>query len=141
MPKKLLNSSDNELKKAINLMVEKLPISFIILFGSRARGDYLPYSDYDLLIIGSFKEQFMERLKKIMELLIGIKIHIEPHPYTLKEAINMLKRGHPTIYHALDEGIIIFERNAKERKKLFELFNNLKRKGMKRTDITIIVPR
>jgi len=73
MPKRLLNSLDNELKKAVNLMVERLPILLIILFGSRARGDYLPHSDYDLLIIGNFKDQFMDRLKKIMELMLGIK--------------------------------------------------------------------
>jgi len=141
MPKRLLNSLDNELKKAVNLMVERLPILLIILFGSRARGDYLPHSDYDLLIIGNFKDQFMDRLKKIMELMLGIKIHIEPHPYTLEEAMKMLKKGHPTIYHALDEGIIIFESDTKEARKLFKLFEDLKRRGMRRTDTTIIVPK
>jgi len=55
--------------------------------------------------------------------------------------MKMLKKGHPTIYHALDEGIIIFESDTKEARKLFKLFEDLKRRGMRRTDTTIIVPK
>ncbi len=32
-------------------MIQELPESTIVLFGSRARGDYLPNSDYDVAVI------------------------------------------------------------------------------------------
>lgn len=68
-----------------------------------------------------------------------VKIPIEPHPYTLEEAISMLKNGNPTIYDALDEGIILYE--TEEFMVLKNLFEKLKKKGMRRTNTTIIIPR
>ncbi|MEK6954645.1 MAG: nucleotidyltransferase domain-containing protein [Candidatus Micrarchaeota archaeon] len=55
--------------KGLNDVLKKLKAKFkpekMILFGSRARGDYLKESDYDLLLISSFflKYNFRERLQ------------------------------------------------------------------------------
>ncbi len=45
------------LNKMVRRITEKYPTNAIILFGSRARGNYKPRSDYDLLIIADFKEK------------------------------------------------------------------------------------
>lgn len=38
-----------------------------------------------------------------METLRDIKIPIEPHPYTLEEAEEMLRRENPLVFNALEE--------------------------------------
>lgn len=42
---------DKTLKDIKTIIQEYLPSAKVLLFGSRARGDYRPKSDYDLLII------------------------------------------------------------------------------------------
>lgn len=84
----------------------------VILFGSRARGDHLPRSDVDLLIIGDFREPYLERLKNLLELAEGISEPVEPHPYNLEEALKLLEAGNPTIVDALEEGLTIYEEKS-----------------------------
>jgi hypothetical protein len=73
----------------------------VVLSGSRARGDYKPWSGYDLLIIGAFEEPYLERLAKILGALKDTSLPVEPHPYTLGEALDMLSKGNP---HIVSEG-------------------------------------
>ena len=44
------------------------------LFGSVARNDFNEGSDNDITIIGDFKERFLDRIGKILEILKG-KVH------------------------------------------------------------------
>jgi len=127
-----------ELKAVVDVLRKKFDPCAIILFGSRARGDHVPWSDYDVLIIADFKLSYLDRIGKILESLGRLKPFIEPHPYTLNEALNMLKKGNATIFDALDEGIILHEDGRCT--KLRELFVELKEKGMRRTRTTIIIP-
>ena len=110
----------------------------VILFGSRARGDWGLWSDYDLLIIGEFSKGFTERIREVLELVSDIPLPIEPLPYTLDEAINLLRRGSPTIYDALEEGRVLYaDKSFEALKKLFE---ELKRKGVRKGYTSILVP-
>ena len=144
--KKILNFVEEILcekqRKRVKTVVEKLKENLnliaVILFGSRARGDYTKWSDYDILIITDFEERYPERINEVLKILQDIKIPIEPHPYTLEEGIEMLKKGNPTIYDALDEGKVLYKTN--QFNKLLKLFKELKQKGMKRTRTSIIVP-
>ena len=98
------------LQEVVDKLLQALRgVSAVILFGSRARGDHKPWSDYDLLIIANFDEPYLERIKHLIDLLKDVKIPIEPHPYTLEEALSMLKRGNPTLIDALEEGIILYK--------------------------------
>lgn len=45
-----------EIWKIVELLKKKYNLVAVILFGSRARGDFKPWSDYDLLIIADFTE-------------------------------------------------------------------------------------
>lgn len=107
-----------------------------ILFDSRARGDHGPWSDYDILLIGDFNEDCMERLKKLIDLADNIKIPIELHPYRLEEAIRMLEKGNPTIVDAIEEGIVIKAGIGYE--ELLSVYREMKNSGkLKRTKTTI----
>lgn len=46
-----VKDGDNLLREYVNRLVKEIPESTIVLFGSRARGDYLPNSDYDVAVI------------------------------------------------------------------------------------------
>ena len=128
------------LNEVVNRLVTKLParVKAIILCGSRARGDWTPWSDYDLLIIADFREKYLDRIKNILEIIGDLYIDVEPHPYTLNEAIEMLRKGNPLIVDALEEGKILYSTN--DFKKLINVYKELKEKGMMRTNTTIIVP-
>jgi len=67
-----------------------LPVKKILLYGSFARGDIHEGSDIDLIIIGDFKERFLERIGRIYELT---DLPIEPLVYTESEIQKMLQNG------------------------------------------------
>lgn len=127
---------EEELEEYVRRVSNKLRLHAVILFGSRARGDHGPWSDYDLLLIGDFREPYLKRLKTLFDLTEGIRISIEPHPYTLDEALRMLERGSPIIVDAIEEGKILHADESS--KKLFEKYQAMKRAGkLKRTETSI----
>lgn len=131
--------SEESLKRVIDKLVKILKARVIILFGSRARGDWGPWSDYDLLIIADFREKYLDRIARVLEVLNDVPLPIEPHPYTLEEALNMLRRGCPTIVDALEEGKVLY---AEERclRKLIEVLSELKKRGLRRSETSIVLP-
>ena len=84
---------DEAIDLALRKLSKVLKLKGLVLFGSRARGDWKPWSDYDLLIIADFKEDYMKRIPKILDLLSDIPAHLEPHPYTPEEAKELLSKG------------------------------------------------
>jgi len=127
---------NDELREYVERVSRRVRLHAAILFGSRARGDYGPWSDYDLLLIGDFKEPYLDRLKTLLDLTEGIRIPIEPHPYTLDEALKMLERGNPSIVDAVEEGRPILVGEGWE--KILERYRSMKRRGkLKRTRTSI----
>jgi len=73
----------------------------------------------------------------LLELTEGIKIPIEPHPYTLNEALKMLERDNPIIVDAIEEEGPI--KLTREFDKLSEKYKSMRKAGkLKRTKTTII---
>jgi len=132
------DSSENELRKAVDILVSKYEPVAIILFGSRARGDYKPWSDYDLLIIARFDKNYLDRIGEILTALSEIKIPVEPHPYTLEEALEMLNKGNPMIIDALSEGVVLYR--TRDLEKLVNRLNEMIRRGLRKTYTSIIIP-
>jgi len=124
------------LKEVVERLVSELRPIAVILFGSRARGDWKPWSDYDLLIVAEFKERYMDRFLKIYD-IVGNR-PIEPHPYTLEEALKMLERGNPMLVDAMEEGIVLYE--GEGFRKLKDLYERLKEKGLSKSDTSVILP-
>ncbi len=127
----------DKLKEAVKKLREHYTLHAVILFGSRARGDFKPWSDYDLLIIAEFNEKYLDRIGKLLEIL-DLGINIEPHPYTLDETLEMLKRGSPTILDALSEGITLFESKQFERVK--KAYEEMLKKGLKKSNVSYVLP-
>ena len=46
-----VSKGDELLREFVSRVSSEYPGSTIVLFGSRARGDYMPYSDYDAAVV------------------------------------------------------------------------------------------
>lgn len=125
-----------KLRRYVERVRGRFRLHLAILFGSRARGDHGPCSDYDLLLIGEFEKPYLERLKVLIELDEGLGIPIEPHPYTLAEALRMLEVGNPVIVDALEEGVVLY--SDEEARKLFRKYQAMRRAGKLRRTRTSI---
>jgi len=132
------SSIPEELQEVVERLKRVLRVRAVILFGSRARGDWGPWSDYDLLIVADFDEPYLERIKRVLDILADVRLPIEPHPYTLEEAMNMLQRGNPLIVDALEEGIVLYR--GPEFEKIERLYHELKRRGLRRTRTSVVIP-
>jgi predicted nucleotidyltransferase len=126
----------SELEHVVRCLLSRFEVYGVVLFGSRARGDYKPWSDYDILIVGPFEKPYLERLG---EVLSCTHLPVEPHPYTLEEALEMLSRGCPTIVDALSEGVVLYK--TKEFETLEEAYRELVRRGLRRSNTTIVLPK
>ncbi len=93
----------------------------------------------DLLIIGEFKEKYLDRIGRMLELIEDIPLPVEPHPYTLEEALDMPRKGNSLIVDALEEGKILYT-DKDYLDKLLQLYQELKRRGLSRSETSIILP-
>lgn len=132
------SSEFEELKRVIGKITSNLRVYAVILAGSRARGDYKPWSDYDLVVIADFKEKYLDRIKSILEIVGDTWLSIEPHPYTLEETKEMLRKGNPLIVDAVAEGVVLYK--TEELEELVKLYKELVSKGLWRTETSYIVP-
>src|SRR5659263_745286 len=87
-------SRSEELPCKIYIFVEKLTslinIKKVYLFGSVARNDLNEGSDIDLAIRGDFKERFLDRADRILEMT---ELPIEHMCYTENENEAMKRKG------------------------------------------------
>jgi len=93
-----------KLKKKIKELSGKIPLSFIVLFGSYAQGNYTVASDIDLLVVyrGKEREDAFATVKKILDIP-----SLEPHIYSGDE----YKRLKPVISRMIANGIVLFPIN------------------------------
>jgi hypothetical protein len=102
-------------------------IEFIVLYGSRARGDWMPHSDFDMLVGPRIDDDqnFTQRFEAFHRYGSG---WVEPFVHSRSEIEQMVRRSHPTILEACDHGVVPFDRGrwAEIRKR----FNEWKDKGL-----------
>ncbi|MBN2025391.1 MAG: nucleotidyltransferase domain-containing protein [Actinobacteria bacterium] len=80
-----------------------------ILFGSFARGDSVPASDIDLLLILAWSDtDFQDRI--VAFLPSRFPVGIDVFPYTREEIEKMVGEGNGFISAALREGVKIYAR-------------------------------
>ena len=86
-------------------MVARHPeVERVLLFGSLARGEAVPGSDADLLLIlSSAGQPFLERIPRYLP--TGLPLGVDVFPYTGDEIERMRAAGNPFIVRALQEGI------------------------------------
>ena len=81
-------------------------IEQVLLFGSLVRGEAVPGSDADLLVIlSSASQPFMERIPRYLP--TGLPLGIDVFPYTQDEVDRMLAEGNHFMQQAVKEGIAL----------------------------------
>lgn len=98
----------NALKKFVRELVKNNPeIKKILLFGSFAKGESVPGSDVDLLIVlDDSDKSFLNRITKYMPDKFPVSVDV--FPYTETELEAMVKEGNFFLRQALKEGMYLF---------------------------------
>ncbi|BDR91971.1 nucleotidyltransferase domain-containing protein [Vulcanisaeta souniana] len=119
----------HELRRYIRCLIEHgHRINSAVLFGSRARDDWLINSDIDLLIIILNSEKsFLERVREFTTCW-NLGIALEVFPYTIDEIKRLMNKGSIALYDALDYGIVIYDDGTFE--KLREVFRKAVNEGI-----------
>lgn len=99
---------DKRIKAFIKKVKKHYQIEKAILFGSRARGDHLLTSDYDVILVSNdFKGVFFtKRMSAMYKYWNHYPLEIEPLCYTPEE-FNIKKKQRGIIQQAVKEGIVI----------------------------------
>ncbi|MDO8582504.1 MAG: nucleotidyltransferase domain-containing protein [bacterium] len=97
---------DALLESAVQIIRDGYKPEKIILFGSRARGDYRTDSDYDFIILKKTDERFVQRSQSIPDLPMRTDCFV----YTPEEFATM-KDSNPFIIEALKNSITLYEKN------------------------------
>ena len=89
-------------------VVDKLHPRQVILFGSFATGDIHEGSDVDICVVAEFKEEFLDRMKILMD-LNDLGLPLEPVGYTPSEFENMKEGGNSFIREVVEKGKVLYE--------------------------------
>lgn len=92
MERKDLLATDPGLAKIVRLLQSYEP-ERIILFGSRARGEADPQSDYDLIVIKHTERPFLDRLQEMVPYLVQFDHAAEILVYTPEEFEHLGETG------------------------------------------------
>ena len=84
----------------------------IILFGSRARGESRPESDFDLLIIQQSELPRYRRSAPLYSALADLPAEFEVVVYTPQEVLEWSAVPQAFVSTALREGVILYERKG-----------------------------
>ncbi len=120
----------------IEKIKQRVTVKAVILFGSRARGDAHPHSDYDLVIIADFQEGYLQRLKWVIHLAPFISLNI--FCYTPDEFENMFNSYHLTAIDSIGEGIVLFGEDFIQPYQI--RYKELVRRGLKKLKCILIPP-
>ena len=95
------------LKRAAQALSEQHPeIEQIVLFGSLARGDAVPGSDADLLIVVRHStEPFLDRAVRYRPADVGVGVDVVA--YTREELAALLEEGNAFVRQALRDGMVL----------------------------------
>lgn len=93
------------LKEAVQKIITEYQPEKIILFGSRAKGEARPDSDYDFIIVKKTDERWIRRSLAIPNVLIQADFFV----YTPEE-FEKMKDSNPFMISALENSIILYDK-------------------------------
>lgn len=101
----MVGKADRKVKEFVKKVKREFKIEQAILFGSRARGDYLLHSDYDLILVSpDFRGIFFtKRMVKMYDFWDWPEV-LEPFCYTPEE-FETKKRQIGIVHQAVKEGV------------------------------------
>lgn len=109
MAGKTVGINDRKVAAFIKAVREKFAPSAIYLFGSRAKGEEMNYSDWDFLVVSDRFEgiSFRDRIDAVLELVKEpMGADVEPLCYTPKEFEDMRKRL-TIVKQAVETGVLL----------------------------------
>jgi len=83
-------------------------VAFVVLFGSRAKGNWLDDSDYDLLI-GLRVDTQVRFIDRIQEFSDGVRFDLQPFVYGRSEWRSMFEQRHMLMLDALEHGLVLWD--------------------------------
>jgi predicted nucleotidyltransferase len=104
--------NDVLLDDIVRRIVETAQPEKIILFGSRARGDARPNSDFDLLVIKESSEPGYRRDAPLYHALAGLNVEVDVLVYTPEEVADWAQVPQAFVTTATREGKIVYERKS-----------------------------
>jgi predicted nucleotidyltransferase len=102
--------ADDRLDEIVQRILEVSHPQKIILFGSRARGEAQPDSDYDILVIEPSNLPRYQRAAAYRRALIGLGSPKDIVVWTPEEVAEWRHVPNAFITTALEEGIVLYER-------------------------------
>ncbi len=103
-------TEDAVLREIVRRIVAAVHPDKVILFGSRARGDAHPDSDYDILIIAPSELPPWKRTPPVYDVLGGLGVPKDVVWWTREEAEDWRQVKSHFITRAIREGIVLYER-------------------------------
>jgi predicted nucleotidyltransferase len=96
----------------VRRVVETVQPQRVVLFGSRARGDSRPDSDFDLLVIKESDEPRYRRSIPLYVALADLPAEVEVIVYTPEEVAEWSAVPQAFVSTAVREGITLYERRG-----------------------------
>ncbi len=96
----------------VRRIVETAQPEKIILFGSRARGDARPDSDFDVLVIKESSEPSYRRDAPLYVALADLPVEVDVLVYTPEEVAEWAQVPQAFVTTATREGKIVYERKG-----------------------------
>ena len=122
----------------IKKIEKRIRLHAFIIFGSRAKGNYLDHSDYDVLIIADFTKKYLDRNDWVVHQTTPM-VAIDVFCYTLEEFDALFNNYRLTAIDAIDEGIVL--KGEDYIKKYKEKLKDFKKRGMKKEDNILHPPQ
>lgn len=81
----------------------------VLLFGSRARGEVRPGSDFDFLVILASVEDRFAEMVRLQRSLMPLKIPADVLVYSVQDVEDWVGVRQTLICRALEEGIVLYD--------------------------------
>jgi predicted nucleotidyltransferase len=108
-----MNPQNELIDVIVRRIVETAQPDKIILFGSRARGDARPNSDFDVLVIKESSEPRYRRSVPLYVALADVPAEVEVVVYTPEEIDEWRQVSQAFVTTAVREGTTIYERPSR----------------------------
>jgi len=105
-------ADDNLVRDIVRRIVQTTQPDKIILFGSRARGDARPDSDFDVLVIKDSDEPGYRRDAPLYLALAGMNAPVDLMVYTPEEVREWSAVPQAFVTTAIREGKVLYERKG-----------------------------
>lgn len=107
-----MTTADQLLQEMVVRIRDALQPERIILFGSRARGQACPDSDFDLLVVKESERPRYERSAELYRLLADLPAEVELVVYTPGEIREWSAVPEAFVTTAIREGRVLYERQV-----------------------------